>query len=129
VLVCKVPFCCKVLIQKKIQGGLTGFLRQEFRELEILDDITRLRYLGELPPSVSAVTRTALIRSYQLWKGTEHVPKTVHPSIEWSKHDLMNLVDKSEDASWQLLAKNQTRLPQPLDRSSDNPRKCKLAVM
>jgi len=51
---------------KKIQGGLTGFLIQEFRELEILDDITRLHYLGELPPSVSAVTRTGLIRSYQL---------------------------------------------------------------
>jgi len=51
---------------KKIQGGLTGFLIQEFRELEILDDITRLHYLGELPPSVSAVTRTELIRSYQL---------------------------------------------------------------
>jgi len=51
---------------KKIQGGLTGFLIQEFRELEILDDITGLHYLGELPPSVSAVTRTGLIRSYQL---------------------------------------------------------------
>jgi len=114
---------------KKIQGGLTGFLRQEFRELEILDDITRLCYLGELPPSVSAVTRTALIRSYQLWKGTEHVPKTVHPSIEWSKHDPMNLVDKSEDASWQLVGKKSNKAAQPLDRSSDNPRKHKLAVM
>jgi len=114
---------------KKIQGGLTGFLRQEFRELEILDNITRLRYLGELPPSVSAVTRTVLIRSYQLWKGTEHVPKTVHPSIEWSKHDPMNLVDKSEDASWQLVGKKSNKAAQPLDRSSDNPRKRKLAVM
>jgi len=56
---------------------------------------------------VSAVTRTGLVRSYQLWKGTEHVPKSVHPSIEWSKHDPMNLVDKSEDAHGNWLAKNQ----------------------
>jgi hypothetical protein len=33
----------------KITKGINGFLRQEFRELELLNEITRQRYEGELP--------------------------------------------------------------------------------
>jgi len=36
----------------KITGGATGSLRQEFWELELLDDITKLRFEGKLPESV-----------------------------------------------------------------------------
>ena len=36
----------------KITGGATGSLRQEFRELELLDDTTKLRSEGKLPKSV-----------------------------------------------------------------------------
>ncbi|KAK0186574.1 hypothetical protein F5146DRAFT_935753, partial [Armillaria mellea] len=34
---------------KKIQRGCSGYLRQEFRELEILDHITQLQYEGTIP--------------------------------------------------------------------------------
>ena len=37
---------------RKITGKCSGALRQEFRELEILDKITRLRYEGKLPIKV-----------------------------------------------------------------------------
>ena len=37
---------------RKITGGCSGALRQEFRELEILDEITRLRYEGKLSVKV-----------------------------------------------------------------------------
>ena len=29
----------------QVAGGCSGALRQEFRELELLDDVTRLRYI------------------------------------------------------------------------------------
>ncbi|KAG6882790.1 hypothetical protein C0992_010658, partial [Termitomyces sp. T32_za158] len=32
-----------------ITGGASGALRQEFRELELLDEITRLKFLNQLP--------------------------------------------------------------------------------
>ena len=45
-----------VLIQKfnkyKITGGISGWLWQEFRDLNALDDIIRLRYEGHLPDNI-----------------------------------------------------------------------------
>ncbi|KAJ7691469.1 hypothetical protein B0H17DRAFT_935056 [Mycena rosella] len=35
--------------EKKITSGLNGFLKQEFRELELLDELTRLRFKDKLP--------------------------------------------------------------------------------
>ncbi|KAJ7681427.1 hypothetical protein B0H17DRAFT_906413, partial [Mycena rosella] len=45
----------------KITSGISGYLRQELRELEILDELTRLRCEGLLPPSVTGLYRRQLI--------------------------------------------------------------------
>ena len=70
---------------RQIVGGCSGALRQEFRELELLDNITRLRYSGKLPVSVDGDTRNNVITSFREWKGDQYVPSTVHNSIRWSK--------------------------------------------
>ncbi|KAJ7790314.1 hypothetical protein B0H14DRAFT_2259386, partial [Mycena olivaceomarginata] len=44
-----------------IPSGISRFLRQEFRELELLNEITRLRYEGELPEEVSGSDRIELL--------------------------------------------------------------------
>jgi hypothetical protein len=41
---------------KMITGGCSGALRQEFRELELLDEITRLHYTHKLPANVAGCT-------------------------------------------------------------------------
>jgi hypothetical protein len=46
----------------QITGGASGYLRQEFRELELLDEITRLRYEGLLPDHISGQSRNSIIR-------------------------------------------------------------------
>ena len=71
----------------KITRGCSGYLRQEFREHEILDDITRLRYEGLLPSHVQGHLRNPLIRSYQTWKGTSYVPDKTDEQLRWSEHD------------------------------------------
>lgn len=72
---------------KQIVGGCSGALRQEFRELELLDEITRLRYSSKLPVHVdSGNTRNSIIASFRAWKGCKYVPSTVHRSIRWSAH-------------------------------------------
>ncbi|KAJ7161113.1 hypothetical protein C8R46DRAFT_859175, partial [Mycena filopes] len=53
---------------RKITSGMSGYLRQELRELEILDEITRLSYEGKLPRSVTGLYRRRLLRSYYAWK-------------------------------------------------------------
>src|SRR6185369_4446613 len=57
---------------------MSGFLRQEFRELEMLNEITRLRYKDELPESVNAKTRYALLRQFKEAKGEHYEPEGVH---------------------------------------------------
>ncbi|KAF8585731.1 hypothetical protein K439DRAFT_1646524 [Ramaria rubella] len=68
----------------KIMGGASGWLRQEFRELEILDEITKLRHEKKLPTNITGDRRNTTIREYQLWKGTSFVPKHVH----WTHEEL-----------------------------------------
>src|SRR5438034_5236418 len=50
---------------KVITKGCSGYLRQEFRELELLDDITRLRYEAMLPENFEGDIRNTLIRKFQ----------------------------------------------------------------
>jgi hypothetical protein len=70
---------------RQIVGGCSGALRQEFRELELLDDVTRLQYSGKLPMSVDGDTRNNVVASFRKWKGAQYVPSSVHSSIKWSK--------------------------------------------
>jgi len=72
---------------RKITGKCSGALRQEFRELEILDDITKYRYEGKLSLKVYGNIRNTLIKTFREWKGQQYIPNKVHSAIRWSKHD------------------------------------------
>ena len=90
----------------KITRGCSGYLRQEFREHEILDDITRLRYEGQLPEHVQGGLRNTLIRSYQSWKGTSYVPEKTDALLRWSLNDPMEMLQVITDSPWQMLDKS-----------------------
>jgi hypothetical protein len=62
---------------------MNGYLRQELRELEVLDEITRLRYEGKLPRSVTGLYRRRLIRSFYAWKADHRDPVHFHPAMKW----------------------------------------------
>ena len=81
---------------RKITGGCSGALRQEFRELELLDDITKLRYLGKLPVTVYGNTRNNLISTFRQWKGLHYIPRQVHKAIRWSKRDPLIMIESQE---------------------------------
>ena len=72
---------------QKITGRCSGALHQEFRELEILDEITRFRYEGKLSVKVYGDVQNTLIQSFREWKGQQYVPNNVHSAILWSRHD------------------------------------------
>jgi len=90
---------------KIITGGASGHLRQEFRELEVLDEITRLRYEGKLSDSITGNRRNVLIRQFQGWKGTDYVPQNVHDSIRWSDRDPLDLLNIVTDTPWHIVEK------------------------
>jgi hypothetical protein len=49
----------------KITCGASGYLRQEFRELELMDEISWLRFEDRLPSVLNGHLRNAIIRQYQ----------------------------------------------------------------
>ena len=75
-----------------ITCGVSGYLRQEFCELGLLDEITKLRYEGKFPDDIQGKFRNSLIRTYQKWKGTDCVPPFTHPAWTWSAKDPMPLL-------------------------------------
>jgi hypothetical protein len=81
--------------ERKMKGGMSGYLRQEFRELEILNEITKLRYEGELPGEIVGETRLELIKNFREHKGNPYMPKELPKALKWSSHDPF---DFSKDA-------------------------------
>ena len=94
---------------KKITGRASGALRQEFRDLELLDEITKLHYLGKIPSSVNGNQRNALIHTFRLHKGLTYVPSVVHQSIKWSKQDPM-LDPIADDLQWKIVTTESTAM-------------------
>ena len=87
----------------RITGGLSGYLRQEFRELELLDEITRLRYEDSLSAAVQGNTRGFLIHAYRTWKGESYVPLTMPNPLKWSPEAPLTKDDPIEEAEWQII--------------------------
>lgn len=95
-------------------GNISGNLRQEFRELELLDDITKLRYENILPDHVNGYIRQDIITKYRHWKGNEHIPEYVHQALHWSKRSPF-ILNPSENVKWQLIGnKGKNKTEQPL---------------
>ncbi|PBK94419.1 hypothetical protein ARMGADRAFT_927628 [Armillaria gallica] len=88
----------------KVQGGIHGSLQQEFRELKLLDEITRLWYEHCLPITVKGECRYTLIDSYCKVKGEYYVLSSIHPAIIWSKA-LPFKPDQINDIPWCILKK------------------------
>jgi len=87
---------------KKITGRASCALRQEFRDLELLDEITKLQYESKLPSTVHGERRNNLIHTYREHKGMSYVPQAVHHSIRWNKSDPM-LDPIEDDIQWKIL--------------------------
>jgi hypothetical protein len=92
-----------------ITCGASGYSRQEFHELELLDEITKLRYEGKLPDCIQGNFRNPLIRSYQKWKGIDYVPSLTHPALKWSVTDPLPLLPVVTDAPWQIIDKKKKK--------------------
>ena len=83
-------------------------MRQEFRDLELLDEITRLHYESKLPNTILGDRRNDLIYSYRLHKGMDYVPPTMHDSIKWSESDPM-LEPIDTNIKWNILTQSSIR--------------------
>jgi hypothetical protein len=94
----------------KITGKASGALRQEFRDLELLDEITSLQYESKLHKSVLGDRRNCLLHAYRAHKGLNYVPLAVHDSIKWSVTDPM-LAPINDELEWKLIKRHKEKDP------------------
>ena len=64
-----------------LTSGITGYLRQEYRELEILDHITEMRFNKSLPPDITGAYRNDLIKRYRDHYGTRYLHTKAHHAL------------------------------------------------
>ncbi|KDR73768.1 hypothetical protein GALMADRAFT_71756 [Galerina marginata CBS 339.88] len=89
----------------KLQGGISGYLRQEFRELEILDKITELRFLNKLPDGVLTELRNPTLRNFSKFKEElQEVENELHPALKATSSD--TLPARGNDETWDYSLKN-----------------------
>ncbi len=90
----------QTFVDKKISSGISGYLRQEFRELEILNTITKKAYEGRLPETVKGRLRNVIIKTYQ--NSSEYKSErdlSWHPAIQW-RPDELQLKTEVQDGFW-----------------------------
>jgi hypothetical protein len=66
----------------KIQGGLSGYQHQEFRELEILAHITQLRLPNKLPTSIKGESHKDLLATYAAHFGRFFCPPNMPAELD-----------------------------------------------
>ena len=63
---------------KNLKGGLNGDLRDELNDLELLCDISKLRYEGSLHQDVNGSSRRELLRNFRAVYGKSYVATHAH---------------------------------------------------
>ena len=106
-------------LPRPITGRASGWLRQEFHELELLDNITMLAYRSILPKEINGLTRGIRIKQYQDWKGHDYVPKNVHRSIVWSSNSLFIQASMEEESDWKLIEREKNEKKVNSAKSTD----------
>jgi hypothetical protein len=84
----------------KVTKGLPGHLRQEFRELHLLNDITREIYEGRLDKKYLAPLRNPMIYKYQT-EIKNKCSSDVHHALKWSDKEFI-IKEKGEDGTWNM---------------------------
>ena len=103
----------------KITKGISGYLRQEFRELHILDEVTKLNYHAQLPDGILHSLRNPTIRSYVLWNSSASNEKSWHPALLYKDHE-NRLKEPQNDDTW-ITSKNKKKHIKPTENKTKIP--------
>lgn len=113
---------------KKITSGISGWLRQEFRELEILNTVTSLHYNRKLPPTVGGIARKQIVYTYRKWKGEDFVPRGVPLEIKWSEHNTWSNADSPDEEPWHVVEYSSSKKPAKPNRKSQRAQNPELPI-
>ena len=104
-----------IIVQLFCESTITGgcmnvYLQQEFRELELLNEITRLRYNSWLPEAVTGCQCNEMIHTYRQALGSQYIPLTVHRAIQWSPSEIHTIPPPMSYIKWRVVStKSETK--------------------
>ena len=86
----------------KITKGIRGELQQEFRDLNILDEISKMRYQGNLPKNTIHSMRNPTIHAFRLWKNysTDEEQANWHNAIKSKNDKADEIPSQNNDIFW-----------------------------
>ncbi|KAJ7216184.1 hypothetical protein B0H12DRAFT_1273157 [Mycena haematopus] len=93
----------------KITKGISGYLRQEFRELEALNEITRLRYETVLPTKVNGINRRELLLAFHSWNNGTFELANAHPALQSLPNEGPIQALPVLTGKWELIADDQKK--------------------
>ena len=76
--------------------------------MEILDEITRLKYEKSCSLHINGPYRNALIQQFLSWKGMSYNPNHIHPSLHWNESNPL-YIQNTIISSWQLVQTKSTK--------------------
>ncbi|KAF8143053.1 hypothetical protein K438DRAFT_1634372 [Mycena galopus ATCC 62051] len=103
---------------RKITRGISGFLRQELRELEILNELTKLRYEGIMVPVTTALTRRDALRMFYEYKKAPFDSDILHPALRYKVGDDVKYVKPIQVGEWKLLDADQKKFAKEFEPSA-----------
>ncbi|KAJ8079176.1 hypothetical protein PM082_021676 [Marasmius tenuissimus] len=95
--------------KEKITGGLSRSLKREYREIELLDNITLLKYNGQLDYKVGMASdrRIPMLKAFREQKGHWYVPGRTPDALDWthSQADDFPIEVEEEDRTfeWEII--------------------------
>jgi hypothetical protein len=105
----------------KITRGASGYLRQEFRELELLDEITALRFNNKLSSKVNGKLRNVIIDQYRDLKGKQYCPVNVDAPLKLDAQNPMPIISQVIDSPWKLIENKTTQTKHQTGKQSALP--------
>lgn len=92
-----------------ITGGLSGELKREFRELEVLDEVTSMKHYNEGECDILGHRRHDIIHNFQAKMGDTFVPSNTHDALRWTKADPFVISTTTKYDIWRIVETNSTK--------------------
>jgi len=87
--------------EHKITNGISGWLCQEFQELNVLNEVMRLRYEGRLPDNIFGPLQNPVVHAYYLWMKAVGDDSRWHSAIQYKAGE-KKIRPIESDASWNI---------------------------
>jgi hypothetical protein len=87
--------------------------------LELLDQITKLKYNNKLPKHINGNFHNTIIHQFQLHNDADYIPDNIPQQLKWTLSDPMDLLLFVTDSPWQIVQAKSKKTNKSLGKTID----------